>query len=257
MSLDLPLSAEFEQFVSDSGDLLQGSLLVARVINPEANTQAACEQIEALARQIGASSAEQVVGGLRQNGFRGDRDTYYRIENSCIDEVLKSKKGIPITLAVVCIEVSRRNGGSAHGINFPQHFLVFIENQMVDPFNLALRPIEECRRWAVSNGFDPRAALQPASNVAIVVRMLNNIRLNAQAAHDSAKVLELLDYQQILSPQDFSLYLDRAEAWIRLDNPAMARECYESAHALAPTDSFRKRIAARIEELGETDEGLN
>ena len=57
-------------------------------------------------------------------GFSGNRDQYEDPRNSCLNEVLDRRTGIPITLALVYIEVARRAGVRAEGVNFPGHFLV-------------------------------------------------------------------------------------------------------------------------------------
>ena len=57
-------------------------------------------------------------------GFRGNRDRYADVRNSCLNQVLDRRTGIPITLAVVYMEVARRAGLRVEGVNFPGHFLV-------------------------------------------------------------------------------------------------------------------------------------
>jgi len=59
-----------------------------------------------------------------EEGFWGDTDTYDAPENSFLDRVLARKKGLPITLAVVYLEVARRAGVPLFGVSFPGHFLV-------------------------------------------------------------------------------------------------------------------------------------
>ncbi len=76
---------------------------------------------------------------FEEEGFRGNHDDYYDPRNSFLNEVLDRKLGIPITLAIVYIEVGRRAGLSTYGIGFPGHFLAGLlsgkERIVVDPFN--------------------------------------------------------------------------------------------------------------------------
>src|SRR3712207_9465626 len=77
--------------------------------------------------------------------FRSNREQYEDPRNSCLNEVLERRTGIPITLSLVYIEVARRAGVRAEGINFPGHFLVRVlqdlhtddpgEGLIVDPFH--------------------------------------------------------------------------------------------------------------------------
>ena len=57
-------------------------------------------------------------------GFAGNREQFEDPRNSCLNEVMDRKKGIPITMALIYIEVARRAGVRAEGVNFPGHFLV-------------------------------------------------------------------------------------------------------------------------------------
>src|SRR5439155_2918316 len=57
-------------------------------------------------------------------GFRGNADDYYDPRNSFLNEVLDRRTGIPITLAIVMLEVAARAGVQAHGVSFPGHFIV-------------------------------------------------------------------------------------------------------------------------------------
>ena len=78
-------------------------------------------------------------------GFTGNREQYDDPRNSCLNEVMDRKKGIPITMALVYIEVARRAGLRAEGVNFPGHFLVRVlqdlhtgdpgDGLIVDPFH--------------------------------------------------------------------------------------------------------------------------
>ena len=70
--------------------------------------------------------------------FAGDRSTYTDWRNSCLDHVLETGRGIPITLSVLLIEVARRRGVELVGIGMPAHFLVGDPTDpewFVDPFH--------------------------------------------------------------------------------------------------------------------------
>src|SRR6185369_7458268 len=83
-----------------------------------------------------------------EEGFAGNRAHYDDYRNSCLNQVLDRKLGIPITLALVFIEVARRAGVRAHGVSFPGHFLVRgVDDEtdrplILDPFD-AGRPLGE------------------------------------------------------------------------------------------------------------------
>jgi len=71
-------------------------------------------------------------------GFEGERDDYYNPNNSYLDEVMRRRKGIPISLSVLTMAIGERAGMDVEGVGFPGHFLVRVggpEGVYQDPFN--------------------------------------------------------------------------------------------------------------------------
>src|SRR5688500_7378065 len=86
--------------------------------------------------------------------FVGNREKYEDPRNSCLNEVLDRRTGIPITLSVVYMEIARRAGLQIDGVNFPGHFLVRCpevrsrgsNGLIIDPFHGgALLSENDCR----------------------------------------------------------------------------------------------------------------
>jgi regulator of sirC expression with transglutaminase-like and TPR domain len=117
-------------------------------------------------------------------GFRGDRRTYGHWRNSCLDHVLATRTGIPITLAVVMIEVGRRLGVSFDGVGMPAHFLVRTAgepDELFDPFDGGRRLDRGGARELLARITDGRVPwddrfLESTPVPAIAVRMLNNLK---------------------------------------------------------------------------------
>ena len=123
---------------------------------------------------------------FEEEGFHGNREEYYDVRNSYLNEVLERKLGIPISLGMVMLGVARRLGWPVVCINFPNHFLLGYATAEgllpVDPFHggLILDDEELCERWRQVSQFRPsniHAQLHPADPRTVLVRMLNNIRL--------------------------------------------------------------------------------
>lgn len=123
---------------------------------------------------------------FEEEGFHGNREEYYDVRNSYLNEVLDRKLGIPISLGTVMVGVARRLGWPVVCINFPNHFLLGYATAEgllpIDPFHggLILDEDELCERWRQVTQFRPsdiHAHLQPADPRSVLVRMLNNIRL--------------------------------------------------------------------------------
>jgi regulator of sirC expression with transglutaminase-like and TPR domain len=129
---------------------------------------------------------------FRELGFRGNRDQYEDPRNSCLNEVMDRRTGIPISLCLVYIEVARRAGIRAEGVNFPGHFLVRVlqdlhtddpgDGIIVDPFHDGAILDEDDCRALLRNQQGDEAAWEPellarATRRQILVRMLLNLKL--------------------------------------------------------------------------------
>jgi regulator of sirC expression with transglutaminase-like and TPR domain len=142
-------------------------------------------------------------------GFCGNTDDYYDPRNSFLNEVLDRRTGIPITLALVLVEVARRAGLTAFGVGFPGHFLVRFENAQHGP--ILVDPFEGCvldaaglaelagRSTGRAAAPDPRA-LEPASKANTLIRMLNNLRGIYAAREESERLRSILERLEVLAP---------------------------------------------------------
>jgi len=256
--MDSPLAADFRRFRHDPSDVVDGALLIARMIDPAAETAWATDELARLGAELGASqTAEQLVLGLRERGFAGAADAFNSVESSALDKVLRNKRGLPISMAVVLIAVAEQIGLDAHGINFPGHFLARVADVLVDPFALECTTEATCRQWLRQNNVPPDDAFRVAEPADIVLRMLNNLRMMAVGRQDYVQALEITDYQVIMMPNAFGLHLDRAELWAALGSADMTRHELERALELAPNEKTRARVEDRLRALGQVDGTVN
>jgi regulator of sirC expression with transglutaminase-like and TPR domain len=131
-----------------------------------------------------ALAAARLLG--EQCGFRGSPADYRRLESSLLHEVLRRRRGLPILLSVVWMEVARRAGAPVYGVALPGHFVVgFGDPQdlqaqvLVDPFDggRVLSATDTRLLVAGATGADlTPSMLQPADTLDVVARILNNIR---------------------------------------------------------------------------------
>ena len=127
---------------------------------------------------------------FEDQGFAGNATDYDDLRNSFLNQVLERRTGIPITLAVVYIEVARRAGIQVEGVNFPGHFLLRFplgtgdapeSAVVVDPFDGGTVLSEpDCRallqRHACGSVACAQTLLRPATKQQILVRMLLNLK---------------------------------------------------------------------------------
>lgn len=137
----------------------------------------------------------------RPGSFRGDTETYHDPGNSLLDGVLDRRRGIPITLSILAIEVGRRRGIELVGVGMPGHFLVRSasdEDLFFDPFHGGVALDRAGCRATHERLFGPARLsdeqLEPTPPRAVIARVLANLRhAYAQCSHRSglATVLEL------------------------------------------------------------------
>jgi len=166
----------------------------------EASTQAA---LDGLAGAVEGDDAVAVVRAVFDaGGFRGDEGEYHAVDNSMLDRVVARRLGMPITLAVVMIEVGRRAGVELAGVAMPGHFLVrSASGQLFDPFNggrtLARSDcvaIFQRLEGSAQAPFDD-AWLRPVRPHVIVVRILANLERSFRMAGDGPAALVAMELQ--------------------------------------------------------------
>jgi regulator of sirC expression with transglutaminase-like and TPR domain len=178
-----------ELIASGEPPLDAAALQIARLADPDADLDAARAELDRLA--VGVTDVDDLVVRLyTEEGFAGNREDYYDPRNSSLVEVLARRRGIPITLAVVVVEVGRRAGLVLEPVGMPGHFLVHPQGSAwyLDPFTGDLLGIEDCERlFRASTGAGREVAFQPAMLTvvpvqAVLVRMLTNLRVVHRAA---------------------------------------------------------------------------
>lgn len=192
-------------------------------------------------------------------GFYGNREHYEDPRNSCLNEVLDRRTGIPITLCLVYIEVARRAGLRAEGVNFPGHFLVRMlhdlhtddpdEGLIVDPFHAgAILNEHDCRvllqrHLGEDTAFEPHL-LARATRRQILVRMLLNLKRLYVRWRSFPQARMITDLLLALSPSSLTELRDRGLlAYHMNDYPAALKDLEEYLkHArLADADEDQKK----------------
>lgn len=222
----------------ESLPLLASALAIARDEYPDLDGAAYDAMVDGYATALSAEVARlgNVPAKLaainrylfEELGFAGNHDHYYDPRNSYLNDVFDRKLGIPVSLAVVQIEVARRLGIALDGISFPGHFLVRLPMDggliVMDPFNRG-RPIaaEELRERVTPHlgGHAPDddhllEMLKPASHRAMLVRMLRNLKAVYAKSGDWDRVARSADRAVRLMPGALEDLRDRGLAYLRL-----------------------------------------
>lgn len=269
---------EFRDYArsSDDGlDLLTGALLIARDAHPGLDFGEQRARLDELARPLRhrglASLPPTVQARLLSDylyvvcGFHGANADYYDPRNSFLNEVLDRKTGIPITLAVVYIEVARRAGVQALGVGFPGHFLVRLaeppgdpsrernEPVIVDPFHggrlLDREGLSRLLKRANVRAPLTHDMLEPARTRHVVARMLMNLRGIYTSRGDEPRLLLTLDRLIDLLPELSSELVERAKLYERLGAPAAALADYQRYLEIEPDGSDSAAAKHAVERL--------
>ena len=250
-------------------ELAEAALVIARIEYPQLDASAylarldkmgdaARRHIERQLDETGDASTLACIKGLNgylfdDQRFVGNRDRYEDPRNSCLNQVLDRRTGIPITLSVVYLEVGRRAGLRLDGVNFPGHFLVRLPEDsgrrrgrlIIDPFHGgALLSDQDCRlllqaRVGPEVAFS-KSLLAPATRPQIIVRMLLNLKriyVHMRSFPQARDVTELL---LAVTPSALSELRDRG---------LLAYHLNDLSRALRDLQTYLK-----IASMGEIDE---
>ncbi|WP_405899738.1 transglutaminase-like domain-containing protein [Streptomyces sp. NBC_00727] len=222
-----------EEARAERPDLALLCLLVAAEADPELDARGIDEAQIELDRLAGllpyglrgghawASALAELLG--ERYGFEGSTADYQRLESSLLHEVLRRRRGLPILLSVVWIEVARRAGAPVYGVALPGHFVVGFgdpgERVLADPFAggrpLTDQDAELLVTSATGERWEP-SALEPAQPLEVVLRVLNNIRAWAAARPEQTPVaLWAVELSLLLPSHPARLRYERAQLLVR------------------------------------------
>jgi regulator of sirC expression with transglutaminase-like and TPR domain len=259
------------------GDLASLALAIAAIEHPQLDPAPTLYALDRLADAVaprlvaGAPAAER---GLelahflfRECGFRGNRDQYYDPRNSCLNDVLERRTGIPISLSVVMIEVGARLGLPIEGVGFPGHFLVRVpdgnDGLLLDPFDdgrrveeasllarLQGRVRDEAGRPHTLQGVPPEY-LAATSRLAIAARMLRNLLAIYLQTSNHASALSAVDLLLVLDPSNTDDLRTRGLLYERLDCHAAAAEDLRRYLDMAPEADDAAEMRGRLSRLAD------
>jgi regulator of sirC expression with transglutaminase-like and TPR domain len=265
----------FAALVADDASfpLTEAAISIAHDEHPRIDVQAVLAEIDAMAQKLRERIPADVVAVQRlrflnryffqELGFAGNVNDYYASANSYLHELLRTRRGIPISLAVLYIDLAQQIGLTARGVAFPGHFLVKVRmpqgEVILDPFtgrSLSRDELEERlvpykRRQGLLGEFDMPLGLflQSASPREVVARMLRNLKEIHRAAEDWARLLSVQQRLVILLPRDWDERRDRGLAHAELGAWDAAADDLDAYLDHSPQAADRRAIAERAAEL--------
>ena len=247
-------------------DIAGVALALAALDRPEVDLAPYRAHLSDLVRDVG--DAMQAGAGDRatmlravlteRHGYTGDRETYNAIDNANLMRVIDRRRGLPVALSILWLHAARGQGWPAHGLNFPGHFIIRVDDGtdrvIVDPFNggAVLKP-EDLRR-ILTAVVGRNAELQPAhcatvGNRAVLLRLQNNIKLRLLQARRLQGALTVVERMILVAPREPGLWHEAGALHRELGNLKTAISCLEHAMALAGDDMTRHGVALELQEL--------
>jgi len=271
-----PTPLEYFATLVKAGDAMpvfEAAASLAHDEEPQLDLQALVTEIDTLAHRLktrlpadaGALTRLRMLHHFfyAELGFSGNRNDYYAVHNSYLHEVLRTRMGIPVSLAVVWLELAHGIQLRADGVSFPGHFLVKVRlpdgyvvldpltGQSLSPEDIAerLEPLRQHLADADDEELPLALYLQAASARDIVARMLRNLKAIHRANRDWQRSVAVQDRLLVLEPGAWSERRDRGIALAQLGRSAQALQDLQAYVAQLPDATDIADITRLIGEL--------
>ncbi|MFO1338953.1 MAG: tetratricopeptide repeat protein [Burkholderiaceae bacterium] len=260
--------------------LLEAAVSIGQDAEPGLDTEGVLQEIEGLGERLkrrlpadaGPMHRLRTLNRyfFRELGFAGNVNDYYDADNSYLHKVLASRRGIPISLALIYIELAGHAGLTARGVSFPGHFLVKLRlphgEAVMDPFNgrsLSREELEDRleplrRKQGLVGDFEVPLGLflQSAAPRDVVARMLRNLKAVHQQAEDFASLLAVQHRLVCLLPEAWEERRDRGLTLAELGQPDAAVDDLAVYLAHEPEAADAEPMRRMLAELRDTPRPL-
>lgn len=246
-------------------DLVEGSLIIALEENPSLDVNRYLGEVHTWSEVVrerleGSRDVERIVETINrllfdEEGFHGENDDYYDPRSALLSEALERHAGLPITLSVLYLELSRRVGIEAAGVALPGRFLVKFTGPfgvlVVDPFDggrvLSTVELQKILDSMYGGGVKLREHhLRSFSPKEILARELAQLKAAYLAQHDLPRAAASIDRLLILDDRDAYEVRDRAALAMQMHAYRQAIELFERYLSLMPSADDRSRVREQI-----------
>ena len=254
------IASDFATLITQDDDRIplgEAALTIARIEYQELKFAPYIEALDGFARKVKArmpdiATTQETIKAINsvlfdEEGFRGNRDDFYDPKNSFLNDVIDRRLGIPITLALLYMEVGRRVGFPLFGVGMPGHFLLKHYDQegretVIDAFNGGrIMTSEDCQQ-RLNDIYDGQVALEskflvPVTRRQMLTRMLNNLKGIYIAVRDLKRALTVVDLILAIYPRSPEDVRQRAGLRYGVGQLRGAAEDLETYLKMAPDSS--------------------
>ena len=252
-------------------DLGRAALAIGRIAEPELVVEEYAARLDVLAERVTAACGTEAEAArvaaaasevlFREEGFAGDRTDYYNPQNSFLHDVLERRRGLPILLSVLFMEVAGRAGLAVEGVGAPSHFVVRYRAddqwQFLDPFSggeAIPRAVLEARveQALAGTSVSTEAFLEGVTARQILSRILVNLKGCYARRGDATGALAATDYLLAMTPWAVEEVRDRGLLLYQLhrydESLDALRRYVEHAPESAQVEPL-ERLIGQIEEI--------
>jgi regulator of sirC expression with transglutaminase-like and TPR domain len=216
-------------------DLIEGSLVIALEDDPGVDIDRHLGHVNEWSGAVrdrleGSRDVERIVDAINrvlfdEEGFHGENEDYYDPRSALLSETLEKHAGLPISLSVLYIEISRRVGAEVSGVSLPGRFLVKFSGAfgiiVVDPYDggrvLTNFELQKLLDGVYGGGVQLREHhLRSFSPKEILARELAHLKSAYLAQHDLARAAASIDRLLILDENDPYEVRDRATVAVQM-----------------------------------------
>jgi len=243
-------------------DLLRAALTFARLEYPELDVERYVSRLEEIAVRVAAKIPEtgdpaQSIAAVNQvlfqeEMFRGNSVDYYNPRNSYLNDVLDRRLGIPITLALLYMEVGRRVGFPLLGVGMPGHFLLKHydaggHSLLIDAFDRGQVLSEEDCKKKLNQIYSGQLALRPefllpVTRRQMLTRMLNNLKVIYLESRNFRRAVQVVDLLLVIYPRSPEDVKQRAVLRYNLDDHRGALQDFGDYVKMSPDASDTEEI---------------
>jgi regulator of sirC expression with transglutaminase-like and TPR domain len=199
---------------------------------------------------------------FEEEGFAGNAGDYYDPHNSCLNDVLDRRLGIPITLSVLAIEVGRRVGLRVDGVGLPGHFMAAADGVLFDPFNGGCAVSRTEAAAVVARVLGRPVPLEdghfaPVPKTHILLRMLANLRRLYVDREEWAKARAVMERLMLLDPDVPGHIRDYGTVLMKEGDFARGAAQWERYLTRHPNARDAERVKTQLTEIRRAIASLN
>lgn len=249
--------------------LARVALLVAREEYPQLPPEPYLARLDQLAEEVRDRLSDETAPPVvleellkvvfEKHGFQGNREAYYDPRNSFLNDVLDRRKGIPLTLGIVLLEVGWRLGLPLEGVNFPHHFLVRysgdVLQMLIDPFEGGRVRFQDEAQAFLDRVYGGMVRVRPsyleaATKRDMLVRLLRNLKSLYSNVGDNVRAVAAVERILLLRPDRHHEHRELGLLLARLDRRQEAARHLRTFLDREPGSPEAPRVRAILRELG-------